>query len=115
MEAARAAGGEPATSAGAATIARVLLGVKARSNRWVARALRGIDALQVPERQRGIRVVSPRLIEAARRAGVETHVWTVNEPDDMNRLLDLGVDGLVTDHADVALAVLRARKSGRSH
>lgn len=114
-EAAQAAGGEPATSAGAGTIARVLVAVRARSNRWVARALRGIDALQVPERERGIRIVTPRLIEAARRAGVETHVWTVNEPDDMNRLLDLGVDGLVTDHADVALAVLKARKSGRSH
>ena len=68
------------------------------------RALAGVDALQVPERQRRLRIVTPRLIAAAHRHGVEVHVWTVNDPADMRRLVDLGVDGIVTDRADVALA-----------
>ena len=95
----------PATSAGRQTIARVLTAVTARSTWAVRRAMTGIDALQVPERQGRLRIVTPRLIEAAHRHDVEVHVWTVNDPTDMRRLLDLGVDGLVTDRADVALAL----------
>lgn len=96
----------PATSAGTATLARVLRAVVLRSRRLAARALADVDALQIPERQSGIRVLSPRLVEYAHASGVEVHVWTVNAPDDMRRLVSLGVDGIVTDHADVALAAL---------
>lgn len=96
----------PATSGGRGTVARVLAAVASRSDRLVARALAGIDALQVPERQGRLRIVSPRLIAAAHRHGVEVHVWTVNDPDDMRRLVALGVDGIVTDRADVALETL---------
>ncbi|MEN2741040.1 glycerophosphodiester phosphodiesterase family protein [Microbacterium sp. X-17] len=96
----------PATSAGSGTILRLLAMLVVRSARGVARQLAGIDALQVPERQRGIHVVTPRFIEAAHRNGVEVHVWTVNDPDDMRRLVAMGVDGIVTDRADVALAAL---------
>ncbi|KAF2419080.1 glycerophosphodiester phosphodiesterase family protein [Microbacterium sp. B35-30] len=96
----------PATSGGRGAIARVLAAVAARSDRLVAHALAGIDALQVPERQGRLRIVTPRLIAAAHRHGVEVHVWTVNEPDDMRRLVAMGVDGIVTDRADVALAAL---------
>ena len=53
-----------------------------------------------------MRVLTPRLISAAHRHGVEVHVWTVNDPDEMRRLVALGVDGIVTDRADVALEVL---------
>ena len=70
------------------------------------RALAGIDALQVPERQGRLRIVTPRLIAAAHRHDVEVHVWTVNDPADMRRLVAMGVDGLVTDRADLALDVL---------
>jgi glycerophosphoryl diester phosphodiesterase len=99
-------GKRPATSGGRGTIARVLAAVAARSDQLAARALAGVDALQVPERQGRLRVVTPRLIAAAHRHGVEVHVWTVNEPDDMTRLVAMGVDGIVTDRADVALAIL---------
>ncbi len=75
----------------------------------VARALRDVDALQVPERQGAVRIVTPRVLHAAHAAGVEVHVWTVNDRDDMDRLLDLGVDGLVTDRADLALQAVAAR------
>jgi glycerophosphoryl diester phosphodiesterase len=110
LEAARAAGGVPATSAGSRTIARVLGALATRSPTLVRRALRGVDALQIPERHSGIRILTPRLIDAVHRQGVEVHVWTVNDPADMTRLLDLGVDGLVTDRADVALAVVERRR-----
>ena len=96
----------PATSAGRGTIVRVLIAVALRSRRLARRALRGIDALQVPERQGPIRVVSPRLIRLAHDAGCEVHVWTVNDVAEMRRLLDLGVDGIVTDRADDAIAAL---------
>lgn len=97
----------PATSAGTSTIARMLAATLIRSERLTARALRDVDALQIPERRGRLRVLSPRLIAAAHRHGVEVHVWTVNDPDDMRRLVALGVDGIVTDRADIALSVLR--------
>ena len=58
----------------------------------------------MPERQRRLRIVTPRFIDYAHAAGVEVHVWTVNEAADMRRLVALGVDGIVTDRADLALA-----------
>jgi glycerophosphoryl diester phosphodiesterase len=108
LESARRSGAGilPATSAGSATIGRLLVAVAVGSDALVRRALAGIDALQVPERQSRLRVVTPRLIRAAHRHSVEVHVWTVNDPDDMRRLVDMGVDGIVTDRADVALSVL---------
>lgn len=110
VEAATGAGGiRPATSAGTGTIARIVAALAVRALPLARRLLAGVDALQVPERQRGVRIVTPRLIEAAHRAGVEVHVWTVNDPDDMRRLLALGVDGLVTDRADLALRVIPSR------
>ena len=108
LGAAQAAGRgiRPATSAGTGTIARVIAAVAARSERLLSRALAGVDAVQVPERQGRLRIVTPRLVDAAHRHGVEVHVWTVNDPDDMLRLVEMGVDGIVTDRADVALQTL---------
>lgn len=97
----------PATSAGSATIARLVSALALRSPRLVRRALAGVDALQVPEHQARVRIVTPRLIRAAHEQGVEVHVWTVNEPADMLRLIALGVDGIVTDRAEEALRVVR--------
>ena len=48
-----------------------------------------------------------RLIEAAHENGVEVHVWTIDDPDDMRRLFALGVDGVITDRADLGLDVLK--------
>jgi len=110
LEAAAGADGRPATSAGSGTVARVIAAVAARSGRMVSRLLRGVDALQIPERRGGLRVLTPRLVSAAHANDVEVHVWTVNEADRMSRLLDLGVDGIVTDRADVALTVVSRRE-----
>ena len=86
---------------------RVLASVHLVSRRAQGRAFEGLDALQIPERQGPVRVLSPRLIEAAHLAGVEVHVWTVNDPARMKQLIDLGVDGIITDRADLALDALR--------
>jgi glycerophosphoryl diester phosphodiesterase len=66
-------------------------------------------AAQVPAGYRWLRLVTPRFIETAHRAGMPVHVWTVNNPDQMVRLLDLGVDGIMTDRADVLRTILEER------
>jgi glycerophosphoryl diester phosphodiesterase len=79
-----------------------------------ALALRGAAALQVPARAGPLDVVTSGTVAAAHRAGVQVHVWTVNDPVEMHRLLDLGVDGLITDRADLVRAVLTLRGQGRA-
>lgn len=96
----------PATSAGSSRLARVLAAVATGLPGLADRSLVGLDALQVPERRGLVRIVTKRLIRAAHRAGVEVHVWTVNDVADMRRLRALGVDGIVTDRADVAIPAL---------
>jgi glycerophosphoryl diester phosphodiesterase len=64
---------------------------------------------QVPEQVRGVRLVDECFLRAAHRAGLQVHVWTVDEPDTMERLLDLGVDGIMTDRPAVLREVLEQR------
>jgi len=78
--------------------------------RMVRFALRGVQAVQLPVRVLGVRTTSPRVIAAYHSAGVEVHIWTINDPAEMTRLLDAGVDGLVSDRADIALEVLVKRR-----
>ncbi|MEN9740523.1 MAG: hypothetical protein RLZ72_789 [Actinomycetota bacterium] len=78
---------------------------------WITPPLPQIQALQIPERVYGLRTVSKALVEQYHRLGLEVHVWTVNDAADMRRLLDLGVDGIVTDRADIAMDVIRSRNS----
>lgn len=75
--------------------------------RCLQRQLRKFAALQIPERYFGLRVFSPRLVAAAQQAGVEVHVWTINDPQQMRRLVATGAAGIITDRADLALQVLR--------
>lgn len=72
-------------------------------------APRGIPCAQVPVRVRGLRVVDARFVRAAHAAGVSVHVWVVDEAAEMRRLLDLGVDGLMTDRLEVLRDVLAER------
>jgi glycerophosphoryl diester phosphodiesterase len=65
------------------------------------------QAFQVPEMSGGTRVVSPRFVKLAHKAGLVVQVWTVDEPDDIRRLLDWGVDGIISDRPDVAVEVVR--------
>ncbi|WP_217183877.1 glycerophosphodiester phosphodiesterase family protein [Streptomyces sp. AC495_CC817] len=97
----------PATSGGSRTIASLL--TLATMHLSPARLLRDVDAVQIPEKQSGIRVLTRALIRDAHRHGIEVHVWTVNDPDDMLRLAALGVDGIVSDRADLAVQTLSRR------
>ena len=66
-------------------------------------------AAQVPVRHGRLLVVDRRLVATAHRAGLQVHVWTIDDPAEMNRLLDLGVDGIMTDRTDVLRDVYAAR------
>lgn len=98
-----------ATSASSLLFAQALAAGRLGAAPVVRRVLRGIDAVQVPERYLGVSITTERMIRLLHWAKVEVHVWTVNDSPAMHRLLDLGVDGLVTDRADIALGVLTAR------
>jgi len=65
------------------------------------------EALQVPERLGNLEVLTPSLVRAARRLNLKIDVWTVNEPEDMKRLVALPVDGIMTDYPDRMLALIR--------
>jgi glycerophosphoryl diester phosphodiesterase len=68
---------------------------------------RNFVAFQVPEVVGAIRIVSPRFVRAAHRAGLVVQVWTVDRAEDIRRLLQWGVDGIISDRPDVAVATLR--------
>jgi glycerophosphoryl diester phosphodiesterase len=72
----------------------------------------GADVLQVPEVWKGIRIVTPRFIRAAHARNLPVQVWTVDDPDDMRRLLAWGVDGIQTDRPDLLARVL-VEETGR--
>jgi glycerophosphoryl diester phosphodiesterase len=74
--------------------------------RWpIARAPYG--GYQVPETTNSTRVVSPRFVRYAHAAGLGVQVWTVDRPEDARRLLDWGVDALITDRPDIIVPAAR--------
>lgn len=82
----------------------------ARCLGWVGLVPRlGADCLQLPVRGGGVRLVTPRLVGAAHRRGLQVHVWTVDDPAEMEALLEIGVDGLMTDRPRVLREVLLRR------
>ncbi|MBB6172018.1 glycerophosphoryl diester phosphodiesterase [Nocardiopsis mwathae] len=85
-----------ATSCGPVDVARLRFASFTPLLGWLAR--RGVGAVQIPLRARGFPLVSRDLIATAHRLGMQVHVWTINDPTLMARLLDLGVDGIVTDN-----------------
>lgn len=101
--------GRVATSATPREVGRLRFLRRTRTDRSVAVA----QVLQIPEtitaRGRTLRLVTPALLDRAHAAGMQVHVWTVNDEADMRRLLDCGVDGIVTDRTDVLAAVLTER------
>lgn len=101
----RLAGPRLATSYGTAGV----LSLRLRSWGLPAAPRRSAVAAQVPEAQSGVPVVDHRFVRTAHARGLQVHVWTVNEPQHMHRLLDLGVDGIMTDHIDTLRTVMEDR------
>jgi glycerophosphoryl diester phosphodiesterase len=69
---------------------------------------RRYQALQVPERRKRLRVVTPGFVRAARRAGVPVQVWIVDRAEQIRRLLDWGVQAIITDRPDIAVPTVKA-------
>ncbi|MEZ2390907.1 glycerophosphodiester phosphodiesterase [bacterium RCC_150] len=76
---------------------------------WLRKLLSDVDAFQVPVNYGHVMVATPGFVRRAHRLGMQVHVWTINDPAEMGRLLDMGVDGVVTDRADLLKEVLLAR------
>jgi glycerophosphoryl diester phosphodiesterase len=94
------------TSPGIRGVFRFWLGVRTGLHRFERYPF---DALQVPVAWKGLPVVDRAFVEAAHAHGLHVHVWTIDEPDEMRRLLDLGVDGVMTDRPDRLAAVFAER------
>jgi len=68
-----------------------------------------VCSFQVPASFEGIDVVTEQFVEVAHRHGIAVHVWTINEVDEMDRLLDLGVDGLISDTPTQLVQLLKKK------
>jgi len=94
---------EAATAASVREVIRLLVLQKL----FLARLYRGKgQVLQIPEYYRGRRILERRFVRDAHRKGLAVHVWTVNEREHMERLLEMGVDGLITDYPDRLIDLL---------
>ncbi|MFB9376498.1 glycerophosphodiester phosphodiesterase family protein [Kineococcus gynurae] len=113
VTAAHSSAGRVATSVGSARVAAVLAAARAGSRFGVRAALAGADALQIPVRTHvlgmSVPVVTERLVELVHAGGAQVHCWTIDDPVQMSALLDLGVDAVITDRADLARAELLRR------
>ncbi|MDN5860405.1 MAG: glycerophosphodiester phosphodiesterase [Pseudonocardia sp.] len=114
MTAARAGGGARLCTSMAVTSA---LGLRSRAwmdqlpgplSRLRTPAFAG-DLAQLPHRFGSLTVVDAGFVRTAHAAGREVHVWTIDDPTEMTELLDIGVDGLLTDRPEVLREVLRRR------
>jgi glycerophosphoryl diester phosphodiesterase len=100
------AGPRVATSLGRGEVARL------RISSWTGTPLRlppTAVAAQVPVRHGRVPIVDRRFLARAHRLGLRVHVWTIDDPAEMNRLLELGVDGIMTDRPAVLREVYAAR------
>lgn len=99
--------GRVATSMGQQEVARL------RAASFMRTSLRALrfpgEAAQVPAAIRGRRIVDRRFVESAHSLGKKVHVWTIDDPVEMTRLLDLGVDGIMTDEPVVLKELLIER------
>ena len=93
---------EVATSASTTEVGKFLAMFKTGVSEAYSPAM---QALQIPENA-GVQIVSREFIEAARERNLQVHVWTVNQTEDMKRLIELGVDGVMTDYPDRLLKTL---------
>ncbi len=75
----------------------------------IRRLMRSVDVLQVPTDFRGLALVTAATVRRTHRLGLKMHVWTINDSATMHELFDLGVDGIMTDRADLLAQVMHER------
>ncbi len=97
----------PATT----TLLRVSSWLPGRMGASMTGPLGGFAAAQVPLHQWRIPVVDRRFVQSAHAAGLVVHVWTIDDEATMCRLLDLGVDGLMTDRPTLLKELLVRRQA----
>jgi glycerophosphoryl diester phosphodiesterase len=100
------AGPDVATSMGMRAVAALRVASLAR---LPLRLHPSVVAAQVPVSQSGVRIVDRAFLRKAHRLGLQVHVWTIDNPAEMTGLLDLGVDGIMTDRIDVLREVYEKR------
>jgi glycerophosphoryl diester phosphodiesterase len=101
------AGGRIPTAASPAEVAAFRFAPAARLLRRLRS--RGASVLQVPYRRHGVTILTRGLLRRAHAVGLHVHAWVIDDPDQMHHLLDLGVDGLMTDRTDLLRHVLLSR------
>jgi glycerophosphoryl diester phosphodiesterase len=86
---------------------------KLRVRSWIGpqRVFPGAYAAQVPHKQGPLTITDSKFVEAAHESGLHVHVWTIDDPQEMNHLFDLGVDGIMTDRPSVLKDVMIERGS----
>jgi glycerophosphoryl diester phosphodiesterase len=98
-----------ASSAGIGAFLALLTTRTLGSRAYAWRMLRDSDCVQLPPRLGGLPIITPGLVRAVHASGRQVHAWTVDDPDAMNALFDINVDGVITDRADLLRDVLIAR------
>jgi len=96
------------TAAGPREVAGLVVAAHTRGVRH-RRGRPAYGCVQVPVSYGGVRIVTPAFLDAAHARGAQVHVWTIDDPGQMHHLLDLGVDGIMTDRPSVLRQVLRER------
>jgi len=104
LDAFRAEGTAIATSCGPRDV--IALAQALGANEPVPDSVRVHAAVQVPPRFGGVDVVTAQAVNAAHDAGLAVHVWTIDDEPEMRRLVDLGVDGVMTDRPSVLVNLL---------
>lgn len=91
------------------TFLRLASVLPGRAGSIMGERIRGLGAAQVPVRQGRIPIVDKRFIDTAHRLGIQVHIWTVDDAATMERLLDFGVDGIMTDRPSALKDILVRR------
>lgn len=103
LDDARAACPEVATSAGPLEVLSFALRVRGGIGESYSPPM---QTLQVPRSVGSIDLVTKEFVDAAHERNLKVHVWTINSPDEMRRLIDLGVDGIMTDYPNELMKLL---------
>jgi glycerophosphoryl diester phosphodiesterase len=98
-----------ASAAGTGAFVAFLAARTAGGRARALRLLRDSDCVQLPPRLGGVPIITPALVQAIHASGRQIHAWTIDDPATMHALLDIDVDGIITDRADLLREVLTSR------